>query len=76
MSDPTLSREWERWQALWRRAGNAGAVAHTGSRMRPSSSIAWVSGLTRSLGRSRSCPASALTPASAAKLEKSSFTRD
>ena len=27
MSDPTLSREWERWQALWRRAGDAGAVA-------------------------------------------------
>src|SRR4029077_20580419 len=27
MSDPTLSREWERWQALWRRAGYAGAVA-------------------------------------------------
>ena len=27
MSEPTPSRDWERWQALWRRAGNAGAVA-------------------------------------------------
>ncbi len=27
MSEPTLSRDWERWQALWRRAGNASAVA-------------------------------------------------
>jgi hypothetical protein len=27
MSEPTSSRDWERWQALWRRAGNAGAVA-------------------------------------------------
>ena len=32
MSDPTLSREWERWQALWRRAGNAGAVAQAAPR--------------------------------------------
>ena len=23
MSEPTPSRDWERWQALWRRAGNA-----------------------------------------------------
>src|SRR3989449_3419027 len=27
MSEPTPSRDWERWQALWRRAGDAGAVA-------------------------------------------------
>src|SRR3989475_10596264 len=27
MSEPTPSRDWERWQALWRRAGNAGVVA-------------------------------------------------
>jgi len=27
MSEPTASRDWERWQALWRRAGDAGAVA-------------------------------------------------
>lgn len=27
MSEPTPSRDWERWRALWRRAGNAGAVA-------------------------------------------------
>jgi hypothetical protein len=27
MSEPTPSRDWERWQALWRRAGGAGTVA-------------------------------------------------
>jgi hypothetical protein len=27
MSEPTAPRDWERWQALWRRAGDAGAVA-------------------------------------------------
>ena len=27
MSEPTPSGDWERWQALWRRAGNAGVVA-------------------------------------------------
>jgi len=27
MSEPTPPRDWERWQALWRRAGDAGAVA-------------------------------------------------
>ena len=27
MSESTPSRDWEQWQALWRRTGNAGAVA-------------------------------------------------
>ena len=27
MSEPMPSRDWERWQALWRHAGNAGALA-------------------------------------------------
>jgi hypothetical protein len=27
MSEPTPARDWERWEALWRRAGSADAVA-------------------------------------------------